>query len=234
MRQFFTYLMTFMMAGYLTFLVPALFGAQLILTIVLTKGEICPGQRGRIHKMLPVLLVGWLVAAIAQPLAVLPLLALAFFTMKVKTGKTRDAGPIKVLYGSDVLAFVCWLVLLPTLNMPEIAISLVAIALYGSALAHVLLTFARTRLQAFHRILPFVGFISAILTILFMIWQIMTLGQVKSSHHMVEIITALALMVIGLVIWAGHILLNKKANNWQLATALVVLVFSSGLQLVLF
>lgn len=226
--------MTFIMAGYLTFLVPALLGAQFILTIVLMKGEICPGQRGRVHKMLPVLLVGWLLTAIAQPLAVLPLLSLAFFTMKVKTRKTRDAGPIKVLYGSDVLAFICWLVLLPTLNMPEIAISLVAIALYGSALAHVLLTFARTRLQAFHRILPFVGFISAILTILFMIWQIMTLGQVTTSRHMIEIITALALMVIGLVIWAGHILLNKKANNWQLMIALVVLMFSASLQLVLF
>lgn len=222
------------MAGYLIFLVPALFGAQLILTLILTKGEICPGQRGRIHKMLPALLVGWLMAAIAQPLAVLPLVSLGFFTMKVKTGKTRDTGPMKVLYGSNLLAFVCWLVLLPTFNMPQMAISLVAIALYGSVIAHTLLTFARTRLQAFHRILPFSGFVSAIVTILLMVWVIMTLGKPAVSQSMVEIILALALMVMGLVIWAGHILLNKKVNPWQLTSALVVLAISAGLQLVLF
>ena len=32
---------------------PMLFGAQALLTLLLIKGDICPGQRGRLHKMLP-------------------------------------------------------------------------------------------------------------------------------------------------------------------------------------
>lgn len=73
-----------MATGYLTFLIPALLGAQLVFSLVLTKGEICPGQRGRVHKTLPVLLLGWIIATIAQPFAVLPFFSVSFFYSKSK------------------------------------------------------------------------------------------------------------------------------------------------------
>ncbi|MCD9462914.1 hypothetical protein [Photobacterium phosphoreum] len=222
------------MIGYLAFLIPALLGAQCILTVVLTKGEICPGQRGRVHKMLPVLLVGWLLAAISQVWAILPLLSLLFFTVKVKTSKTRDSGPLVVLYGSNLLGFISWIMLLPMMDIPEVLLSLVAVALYGSLLAHVLLTFSRTRLQAFHRILPFVGFISAIVSVLLLVWKIIFMGEAATAPYTVEVVISLLCLVAALLVWSGHILLHKTVNKWQLLVAAGLLTFSAVMQLTLF
>ncbi|HIF9068975.1 TPA: hypothetical protein ACX6QT_001499 [Photobacterium damselae] len=223
-----------MATGYLTFLIPALLGAQLVFSLVLTKGEICPGQRGRVHKTLPVLLLGWIIATIAQPFAVLPFFALAFFTVKVKTGKTRDAGPIKALYGADVLAAFCWLLLLPSMTLAQTGLSLVSIVLFGALVGHLLLTQARTRLQAFHKILPFAGFVSGILAVLCLCAHMMTLSEQQISQLTGSFIAALVLLVAGLLVWVGHILLHKTVNKWQLLVALALLILSGAVQLNLF
>lgn len=223
-----------MLTGYSTFLIPALLGAQLILTLVLIKGEICPGQRGRVHKTLPVLLVGWLFAVMAQPLAVLPLLTLAYFSFKAKTGKTRETGPIPFLMAANGLAAICWLMLLPSMPLPQVGMSFMAIALFGALLAHLLLTQARTRLQAFHRILPFVGFGSAITSILFMLWQLTGIDAAIVETMTVNVIVALALMVFALLVWASHLLLGRTVNRWQLLAASALLVVSGSMQLALF
>ncbi|HIF9066886.1 TPA: hypothetical protein ACX6MF_003376 [Photobacterium damselae] len=223
-----------MATGYLTFLIPALLGAQLVFSLVLTKGEICPGQRGRVHKTLPVLLLGWIIATIAQPFAVLPFLALAFFTVKVKTGKTRDAGPIKALYGADVLAAFCWFLLLPSMTLAQTGLSLVSIVLFGALVGHLLLTQARTRLQAFHKILPFAGFASGILAVLCLCAHMMTLSEQQVSQLTGSFIAALVLLVASLLVWVGHILLHKTVNKWQLLVALVLLILSGAIQLNLF
>ncbi|MFC1503664.1 hypothetical protein ACFL53_04915 [Pseudomonadota bacterium] len=223
-----------MLTGYLTFLIPALLGAQLILTLVLTKGKICPGQRGRVHKTLPVVLVGWLVAVMALPLAVFPLLALAYFSFKAKTGKTRDSGPISVLMAANGLAAICWLMLLPSMSLPQVGMSFMAIALFGASLAHLLLTQAKTRLQAFHRILPFVGLSSAMVSILFMLWQLTEIDAAVVEAMTTNVITALVLMVFALLVWASHILLSRTVNRWQLLGASALLVVSGSIQLTLF
>ncbi|HIF9437516.1 TPA: hypothetical protein ACX6SL_001639 [Photobacterium damselae] len=223
-----------MATGYLTFLIPALLGAQLVFSLVLTKGEICPGQRGRVHKTLPVLLLGWIIATIAQPFAVLPFLAFAFFTVKVKTGKTRDAGPIKALYGADVLAAFCWLLLLPSMTLAQTGLSLVSIVLFGALVGHLLLTQARTRLQAFHKILPFAGFASGILAVLCLCAHMMTLSEQQVSQLTGLFIAALVLLVASLLVWVGHILLHKTVNKWQLLVALALLILSGAIQLNLF
>ncbi|HIF9511895.1 hypothetical protein I3260_01250 [Photobacterium damselae] len=223
-----------MATGYLTFLIPALLGAQLVFSLVLTKGEICPGQRGRVHKTLPVLLLGWIIATIAQPFAVLPFFALAFFTVKVKTGKTRDAGPIKALYGADVLAAFCWLLLIPSMTLAQTGLSLVSIVLFGALVGHLLLTQARTRLQAFHKILPFAGFVSGILAVLCLCAHMMTLSEQQVSQLTGSFIAALVLLVASLLVWVGHILLHKTVNKWQLLVALGLLILSGAIQLNLF
>jgi len=223
-----------MFTGYLTFLIPALLGAQLILTLVLTKGEICPGQRGRVHKTLPVILVGWVLAVGSHPVSLLPLLTLGYFTFKVKTGKTRDSGPLSVLYSADLLAVLSWLMLLPTMSYPQIGLSLMAVALFGASLAHLLLTQARTRLQAFHRLLPFIGFASAIVSVLLMLWLLLGLDESTVQSMTADVVGSLVLLVLSLLIWAGHILLSKTVNRWQLLAASVLLAASGSMQLALF
>ena len=217
----------------LIFLIPALLGAQLILTLVLTKGEICPGQRGRVHKTLPVLLLGWLVVALAQPYAFLPLAALGYFTLKVKTGKTRDAGPLNVFYAANVLAFLVWFSLLPTLTLPVAVLSLVSIALFGSLVAHILLTQARTRLQAFHRLLPFAGFISAMVSVLCLLWLSSLFDEGQLASLTTNVVASLVLLVAGLLVWSMHLLTGKTVNRWQLVAAAGILVLSVNMQIAL-
>ncbi len=212
------------------FLIPALFGAQLILTLVLTKGEICPGQRGRVHKTLPVLLIGWLIAAVFQPIAVLPLATLGYFTMKVKTGKTRDAGPMKVLFAAEGLAFMAWLAILPSLSLPSAFLSFVAIPMLGALTAHILLTQARTRLQAFHRLLPFTGFVSAMLSVLCILWLSSSLSEEALATAISNIIGSLLLLVCALLVWAMHLLTGKTVNKWQLIVAAGLMVVSASMQ----
>ncbi|MGR5142022.1 hypothetical protein ACQKPX_10135 [Photobacterium sp. DNB23_23_1] len=217
----------------LIFLIPALLGAQLVLTLVLTKGDICPGQRGRVHKTLPVLLVGWLVVALFQPYAFLPLAALGYFTLKVKTGKTRDAGPLNVFYVANVVAFFVWFSMLLTLTLPVAVMSLVSVALFGSLLAHLLLTQARTRLQAFHRLLPFAGFVSAMMSVLCLLWLAYQFDESQLALLTTNIVSSLVLLVAGLLVWSMHLLTGKTVNRWQLVIAAGILVLSANMQVAL-
>ncbi|NAW67376.1 hypothetical protein CAG70_02575 [Photobacterium halotolerans] len=219
---------------YTTLLISALLGAQMILTLVLTKGEICPGQRGRVHKMLPVLLLGWLIACINQPVALLPLLGLAWFTFQVKTGKTRDQGPLKLLYASCAMAVLSWLMTLSSLSWAEKAQSLVAVVMFGAALAHLLLTQSRTRLQAFHRVLPAAGLVSAILSVLLFSGQLYSIPQAQVESQLLVICAALLLLIAAQVIWVGHIVLAKPVKVWQLSGVLLLLSASAGCQLSVF
>ncbi len=65
---------------------PMLLGAQIILTLVKVK-EICPGQRGRINKVLPALAVLWLAVASIKIEAFLVVFALFYFYSQVQTKK---------------------------------------------------------------------------------------------------------------------------------------------------
>ncbi len=81
-----------------------LLGAQIILTLVLVKGEICPGQRGRIHKVLPAIGVLWLAVASVKIEAFMIVAAIFYFYSQVQTKKTRDEGPLWVLYLANGLS----------------------------------------------------------------------------------------------------------------------------------
>ncbi|MDP2532488.1 hypothetical protein Q8W16_10415 [Photobacterium damselae subsp. piscicida] len=160
--------------------------------------------------------------------------SVSFFTVKVKTGKTRDAVPIKALYGADVLVAFCWLLLLSSMTLAQTGLSLVSIVLFGALVGHLLLTQARTRLQAFHKILPFAGFVSGILAVLCLCAHMMTLSEQQVSQLTGSFIAALVLLVAGLLVWVGHILLHKTVNKWQLLVALALLILSGAVQLNLF
>ncbi|KLV08863.1 membrane protein [Photobacterium aquae] len=217
-----------------TFLIPALLGAQLVLSLVLTKGEICPGQRGRVHKTLPVLLVGWAISLMITPAALLPLAALGYFTLKVKTGKTRDAGPLRVFYLAIGLAVVALVASLQGETLPKIGMSLVAVVMFGALIAHLLLTQARTRLQAFHRLLPFAGFAGAMLSALCVLWLASGMDPESLTVATKHVVAALMLLVVGVLVWAMHLLTGKAVNRWQLLAAAVLLIGSAQLQTVLF
>ncbi|ERB67052.1 hypothetical protein G3U99_14740 [Vibrio coralliilyticus OCN008] len=213
---------------------PMLLGAQLILTLILVKGDICPGQRGRIHKVLPVLAIMWLAVASLKIEAMMVVFAIAYFYSQVQTKKTRVQGPLWVMYLANGLALAY--VAIGIGEQPDLAASLnvfVQIILLGALFAHLLLTVARTRLQAFHRILPVTGVISAMLMSLSILLKAFGLEEVALTQATQPLLVGFALLITSVLIWCWHIIVSKTVNKIQLAVALLTLVsattFNQGL-----
>ncbi|SJL82942.1 hypothetical protein [Vibrio palustris] len=216
-----------MLHSLLLVLPPMLLGAQLILTLVLVKGDICPGQRGRIHKVLPAIGVLWLASATVQLGSLLVAGGIFYFYSKVQTKKTRKEGPLWVLHATSAYALV--LLLWNALQLPLWSVgvsSILNVVLLGAMFAHLLLTLARTRLQAFHRILPVAGILAAMAVVLCVVPYALQIPQqsvAQATHH---ILTYFALLVLAIIIWAWHIFTAKTVMKTQLAVAQVVLLIS--------
>ncbi|RTZ16585.1 hypothetical protein EJ063_07245 [Vibrio aquaticus] len=207
---------------------PMLLGAQLILTLILVKGDICPGQRGRIHKMLPSLAILWLAVASLRIEAMMVVFAIAYFYSQVQTKKTRDQGPIWVMYLANGLALSY--VAIEMMAQTSLAAGLsvfVQIFLLGSLFAHLLLTIARTRLQAFHRILPVVGVLSAMLMSIAILLKSYGLDSGVLESVTQPLLTGFALLITAVVVWCWHLLSSKEINKGQLAIALAFLLLST-------
>lgn len=211
----------------LAVLSPMLLGAQLILTLILVKGDLCPGQRGRIHKMLPTIALLWLAVSSLRIEAMMIVFAIAYFYSQVQTKKTRVQGPMWVMYLANGLALAY--VAIEIGNQPSLAASLntlVAIFLLGAVLAHLLLTIARTRLQAFHRILPVTGIVAAMLMSLTILLQAYTMDPQTLTQVTEPLLVGLAMLITSIVIWCWHLLTTKLVNKLQLGCALALLLLA--------
>ncbi len=213
---------------------PMLLGAQLILTLILIKGDICPGQRGRIHKILPAIAILWLAVASLKIQAMMVVFAIAYFYSQVQTKKTRDQGPMWVMYLANGLALAY--VGIVVTEQQSIAAGLnvlVQVLLLGALFAHLLLTIARTRLQAFHRILPVSGVVAAMLMSLAILLKASGLGDEALVSATQPLLIGLALLLSAIVIWCWHMLMSKEIQKVQLSIALVVMLaattFNQGL-----
>ncbi|MEF1254860.1 MULTISPECIES: hypothetical protein [unclassified Vibrio] len=207
---------------------PMLLGAQLILTLILVKGDICPGQRGRIHKMLPTLAILWLAVSSLRIEAMMVVFAIAYFYTQVQTKKTRDQGPLWVMYLANGLALAYVGIEVTTQSSLAASLSvLIQVFLLGAILAHLLLTIARTRLQAFHRILPVTGVVAAMLMSLAILLKASGLSAEALTNITQPLLVGLALLITAVVIWCWHMLTSKEINKLQLAMALAFLLLSA-------
>ncbi|CAM4183670.1 hypothetical protein [Vibrio agarivorans] len=207
---------------------PMLLGAQLVLTLILVKGEICPGQRGRIHRVLPVLAILWLAVCSLRVEAFMVVFAIFYFYTQVQTKKTREQGPIWLLYLAGGLAATFTLML--SLQAPQAAMTLGMITwlvLLGGALAHGLLVVARTRLQAFHRLLPFSGVIAAMLFALCVLWLSYALDIDAHPQLLTPIVSVVVMLIIGVVAWCWHLIRPSEPNKYVIFFALILLLGSS-------
>jgi hypothetical protein len=213
----------------LEILPPMMMGAMLTLTMILLKGDICPGQRGRIHKVLPAIAAGWIIASYLY-LYLLPLgLILLYYTSQVKTGKNRQSGPVPLLIAVDVAAFMLliWQLVHTNSLLTSFALFLL-VALLGAGFAHVLLVIARSRLKAFHRLLPIIGIVSAMLIALCVLPYSYGLTETDLDGHIKNILVNFTLLIISIVIWTWHLLLTKEPNKFQLGFALLISSASSA------
>ncbi|MDA0147435.1 hypothetical protein [Vibrio sp. LaRot3] len=213
---------------------PMLLGAQLVLTLVLVKGDICPGQRGRIHKLLPVLAILWLAVASLKIQAIMVVFALGYFYTQVQTKKTRDSGPLWVMYLANGLALAYVGIMIGEAASWSAGMAIfIEVLLLGASFAHVLLTVARTRLQAFHKILPAAGVVSAMLMSLTVLFKAYGLSEEQLSQLTQPILFGLALLISGVVVWCWHIFTQKTVAKAQLIVSLVMLLASGFITQVL-
>ncbi|USD61521.1 hypothetical protein J4N45_06025 [Vibrio sp. SCSIO 43140] len=217
-----------MITAVLTLLAPALAVAMLVLTLILAKGDICPGQRGRIHKLLPAIGILWLAIASLKVEAFLVVFAIFYFYSKVQTGKTRQQGPFWVLHLANGLAgsFAAIIVV----QQPNLAQSLslaCAGLLLGTAFSHLLLTIAKTRLQAFHRILPVAGVVFAMLLALSFVFNAYQWEPNIVAEYTPAVISSLVMLMLGVVIWSWHIIKHSAPAKGQLVVAFLSLMVTN-------
>lgn len=209
-----------MLYSLLSVMAPMLLGAQILLTLVLVKGDICPGQRGRVHKVLPVLAILWLAVASLKVEAFLVVFALLYFYSQVQTKKTRQEGPLWVLYLANGLSIAFVGILAFETGYWSASLSLVSqIVLLGAILGHLLLVQARSRLQAFHRILPVLGVISAMFMTLCLVPYTYQLDQDSLSLLIQPLLASFSLLIVGITVWCWHLLLTKPVAKGQLLIA---------------
>ncbi|MGF1694607.1 hypothetical protein L4D20_10880 [Vibrio kyushuensis] len=217
------------MVHHLLSLFPAmLLGAQLVLTIILVKADICPGQRGRIHKTLPVIGVLWLAVASLQIEVFMVVFAIFYFYSQVQTGKTRNAGPIWLLYLANGLALS--FVGIQVSQQAELSQSIayfVLIFLLGASFSHLLLTVARTRLQAFHKVLPVAGVIAAMAFVVCSLVTIYGLDESQLTMILSPLVALFVLLLFGVAVSCWHLLTDKEVNKAQLTVSLLLLLSAS-------
>ncbi|MDD1783713.1 hypothetical protein LRP49_21275 [Enterovibrio sp. ZSDZ35] len=199
-------------------------GAQLVLTLVLLKGDICPGQRGRLHKVFWVLVIGWALVTPLYPFAALPFISLGIFSLRSKTGKTKSSGPIPVLYLSNAFGVLSLGVTLFQSSLSVALLMLLQVILVGAVTAHVLLIRARSRLQAFHRILPVAGLVAAML----MAAVMAIFGSFNVTDAMVQhIVACMGLVLVGTLVWALHLFRQVAPSLVQVFVAFALLFSAS-------
>jgi len=204
---------------------PLLLGAQIILTLVLVKGEICPGQRGRVHKMLPTLAILWLAVASLKIQAFMVAAALVYFFSQVQTKKTRERGPLWVLYLANGLALAYVGIMIG--EQPSVAAGanvVTQVFLLGACFSQLLLVIARSRLQAFQRILPITGVVATMLASMTILWSVYGLPEAQLQTIMMPILTSIGLMLGAALVWCVPLFVSKPATKAQLSLTLLMLL----------
>ncbi|MBD1577331.1 hypothetical protein HC723_12920 [Vibrio sp. S11_S32] len=194
---------------------PMLLGAQVVLLLILLKGDICPGQRGRIHKQFPIIAVAWLALGLLYwPLALVGALILFFFS-QVKVKKTRDSGPIWLLYVAIAVAAFFNIQLILGGDWGNMLFMLVAMVTLGASLSHVFLLLARSRLQAFHRLLPVVAIIGAMLVSIVVLLQSSQYSIAYMHDITLPLIVCFVSLIVSVVFSSWHLFTQKTIQKTQ-------------------
>ncbi|WP_407330486.1 hypothetical protein [Enterovibrio sp. 27052020O] len=206
-------------------------GAQCVLTLVLLKGDICPGQRGRLHKAFWYLVAAWALVIPFSPFATLPFIALGIFSLRSKSGKTRLSGPIPVLHLANGFGALAVLLAAWQQGVSVGTLMLSQVVLVGAITSHCLLVRARSRLQAFHRILPVAGIVAAMLMAVIIAMASTSLPEASANALVTSVLTSLGLVLLGVMVWAVHLLRQTPPHLLQLCCALMAIVGASGVAL---
>lgn len=194
----------------------SLIGAQAILTLALCKGDICPGQRGRLHAQFIILnIIGYILSFLylpSHPFLFISQLCLSFFIFKNKKGKTSTSHFKYFLYLSNFINLAITLFIYSRLHLPQVFILLTQICITGGLLASVLMRYARSRLTHFIALLPYVSLIFSMILIINI--AIMHLHYQPLNHQLISLCIGLILLLLALFTWISQTIFNLKPNNY--------------------
>ena len=208
--------------------------AACFLALVLTKGEVCPGQRKRItENMVSV----WAVLALGLMIGVevyATTLTLVIGGMAVFIGimqnliQSRLQGkrsiPSTWLRLPIALAVITGLLVL---WQQQQALLLLEAVLLGAAFAHVILLRAKHRLQAFNVILPVVGIASSVLLMVGLL--VVASMHADSSNMMVIqefVIYRAVILLLALAVWTIPLYTKQEYSPNIVSLTTVLLLFS--------
>ena len=210
-------------------LVPAIVGALWLIIVILYKGDICPGQRGRLHRSIAILCGLFAITCVTNIWLIPSALLLGWFCSQVQTKKTRLLGPRTALVIAAVWAsLVGCLAFNQQLSQTYLWESVVGFGFYlvmtlllGASVAHLLLLLARTRLQAFHRILPIGAVVMSFAYLLLWLGLVSTglVNGIQSAESILgPLLVAISTLLIALTIWNWHLLKRveiRKSALWM-------------------
>ena len=208
--------------------------AACFLALVLTKGEVCPGQRKRItENMISV----WAVLALGLMIGVevyATTLTLVIGGMAVFIGimqnliqsrlQGKRAIPSTWLRLPIALAVITGLLVL---WQQQQALLLLEAVLLGAAFAHVILLRAKHRLQAFNVILPVVGIASSVLLMVGLL--VVASMHADSSNMMVIqefVIYRAVILLLALAVWTIPLYTKQEYSPNIVSLTTVLLLFS--------
>ncbi|GAD79138.1 hypothetical protein [Vibrio ezurae] len=219
-------------------LLPMAIGALLVLIVALQKGEICPGQRGRLHRQIPILASVFFISAGAMPVFIIPAALLTIFSVQAKTGKTRESGPVFLLWLTVLSSSMLWLASIvnhPSLFLfGSLSLALSELVFLGASLAHLLMVRAKTRLQAFHTLLPIAGVISLMLVVLSVLIQTYWAWPADNDWVLRTVAYSFSLLISAVIVWCWHLFRTSSVHGLQVAAACALSLAGSYLILPLF
>lgn len=211
--------------GYLAYLQPqfmafspfvlTLFFAQLLCSIVFIKGEICPGQRGRLIKVHSLFSLFWLGVLFEFPAVALCglLMSLLAFKQPKENINLRQKllylGVVAGIVGSlsyliaGINASLNWLVFSPFSQL-----------LLGTVLANMALVVSKNRLQGFIALLPFLMALLLTLNVIFVLTLLASQSAVHFANEFALVLyfgLHLLIMAILSVVIIGKIKLDYPA-----------------------
>ncbi|WP_118790597.1 hypothetical protein [Haemophilus haemolyticus] len=207
--------------------------AQLISLLVFYRGEICPGQRGRLIKVnltFAIYWAVWLVISLLQNnhtltnvMSVCGLSVVYFIWKQPKTEKIRNSFLLMaaLIAGLGCLSYLMIFTVLPASAFAEY--NPFAPILSGVILANLALVIARNRLQGFIALLPLAMIILLVLNALAM-FLFLLLNGMESAVNSDSIFAYIIYFVCHFVIAA--ILILHSFQTWKLsANSLFILLF---------
>ncbi|EDM66552.1 hypothetical protein PE36_15010 [Moritella sp. PE36] len=208
--------------------------AACFLALVLTKGEVCPGQRKRItENMISV----WAVLALGLMIGVevyATTLTLVIGGMAVFIGimqnliqsrlQGKRAIPSTWLRLPIALAVITGLLVL---WQQQQALLLLEAVLLGAVFAHVILLRAKHRLQAFNVILPVVGIASSVLLMVGLL-VVASMHADSSNMMMIQefVIYRAVILLLALAVWTIPLYTKQEYSPNIVSLTTVLLLFS--------